>query len=726
MKIRSFFLLVFCCLLNQVLAQQKKIALEEIWNGTFKTQNLEVLRSMRNGKEYTVLHTNPSADSSSIDAYAYATLEKTETLLASGGSNSIPYFTSYDFSSDESLILLATEEEALFRRSTQGIYYIYDRERKELIRISEEKIREPLLSPTGQHVAYVLENNLYLFDIISGTTRQLTFDGLVNQIINGVADWVYEEEFSLVRAFEWNAQGDRLAFLRFDESAVPEFSMDLYGQGLYPVQHRFKYPRAGEENASVSLHLYELESGESRRVSLPQDYYIPRIRWMNRADQLSVLTLNRHQNRLYLYKVNASTAAASLLLEETDEAYLEITDHHFPAFLPDDRFLWTSERDGFNHLYLYARDGSLIRQLTKGPWEVTEIYGYDPEGDRIYYQSTESGSINRDLYSIKSKGDKKRRLSSMEGTHEAEFSADFNYYIDTFSDSDTPPAFTLHKAQTGDMIRPIKDNTALLKKLEAYNFSAREYSTIEINGHELNMWMVKPQDFDPSETYPLLMFQYSGPGSQKVANRWMDHNDYWHQVLATKGYVIACVDGRGTGYKGREFKKITYRELGKYEVQDQIAAAQKLSELPYIDEGKTGIWGWSYGGFMAANCLLKGDDTFEVGIAVAPVTSWRLYDTVYTERYMRTPGENPSGYDENSPLSHTRLLKGDFLLVHGSGDDNVHLQHTMWMIDSLVGANKQFDWAIYPDRKHSISGGNTRLHLYTMMTNFLTEHLEAN
>lgn len=723
MKVRSLLLLVLCCLVNQAWAQQKKISLEEIWNGTFKTEKLDVLRSMKNGKEYTVLHADPSKSFSSIDAYAYLTQEKTKTLLSSGNSGAIPYFTSYEFSRDESLLILATEEEPMFRRSTRGIYYIYDRTSGTLSLISEKKIREPQFSPNGQYVAYVLENNLYVFNRNSETTSQLTFDGDVNKIINGVADWVYEEEFSLVRAYEWNEKGDRIAFLRFDESQVPEFSMDIYGQDLYPLQHRFKYPKAGEDNALVSLHIYNLESEETRRIPLPLDYYIPRIRWMNSPGQLSVMTLNRHQNRLNLYKVDTQTALASLLLEETDAAWLDITKHHFFEFLPDDGFLWTSEADGFNHLYLYDREGSLIRQLTAGQWEVTDVYGYNPEKDRIYYQSTESGSINRDIYSISSGGNKKKRLSSGQGTHSAEFSGDYTYYINTFSNTETPPLFTLHKSHSGDMIRVIKDNAALLSKLETYELRPKEFSEIEINGNALNMWMVKPSDFDPSENYPLLMFQYSGPGSQKVVNSWLDTNDYWHQVLASRGYVIACVDGRGTGYKGREFKKLTYRELGKYEVEDQIAAADKLSELPYVDPDRTGIWGWSYGGFMAANCLMQGNDTFELGIAVAPVTSWRFYDTIYTERYMRTPGENLSGYDNNSPLSHANLLQGDFLLVHGSADDNVHVQNTMQLINALISANKQFDWAIYPDQDHSIAGGNTRLQLFTMMTDFLTEHL---
>ncbi len=711
----AFFIIV------QSSSQQKPITLEEIWDGTFQTSRLDELRSMANGREYTVLQENQANKTSSVVAFEYETLRQTQTIVASSTDSGIPYFTSYEFSADESIVLLATEEESLFRRSTQGIYYIFIRETNDLIRISDHKIREPSISPDGTKVAFVFENNLYLFQISSRQLLQITNDGIQNQIINGVTDWVYEEEFSFVRAYKWNATGDRLAYLRFDETAVPQFSMDVFGHSLYPFTHTFKYPKAGEANSKVSLHIYHLETAESRPVVLEQDYYIPRIQWMNHPSHLSIQTLNRHQNQLNLYKVDADTGRVSRLLQETDKAYVEVTDQL--NFLPDDRFLWTSEKSGFNHLYLHDQNGKPIRQLTEGPWEITNVYGFDPQHQRIFYQSTENGSINRDLYSIDIRGKDKRRLSTEEGTHEAQYSADYSYYITTFSNALTPPRFTLHNALTGQLLHTIKNNSSLLDKLKGYQLSPKEISTLSVNGNELNMWMVKPPDFDPSNKYPLLLFQYSGPGSQEVANVWKDQNDYWHQLLAQAGYIIACVDGRGTGYKGRNFKKVTYKELGKYEVEDQIEAANKLSLLPYVDENRTGIWGWSYGGFMASNCLLQGNQTFEVAVAVAPVTSWRFYDTIYTERYMQTPQENPAGYDGNSPIAHAHKLKGEFLLVHGSGDDNVHVQNSMQMINVLVQLNKQFDWAIYPDRNHSISGGNTRLHLYTLMTNFLREHL---
>ncbi len=712
------FIVVF---LTPSIAQKKPISLEEIWKGAFSTQGLDKLRSMNNGEEYTVLNSNWVTKASTIDKYSYKGLEKTETIVDGMSLSGISDFSSYTFSQDESKILLATEVESIFRRSTLGIYYVYDVVSKETVQVSDKKIQEPSLSPDGSKVAYVLDNNLYIFDLRAQSTQQLTTDGEKNKIINGVTDWVYEEEFSFVRAFEWSPDGAKIAFLRFDESQVPEFSMDIYDHTLYPQNDIFKYPKAGENNSVVTLHLVDVNTKRINKVDLGNPYYIPRIKWKNNPDELAVQTINRRQDDLKLYSVNAKKNTVSLLLEETDKAYLDITDDL--TFLDDDSFIWTSERDGHNHIYLYTKEGKLKNQVTKGNWEVTQYYGYDKKGDRIYYQSTENGSINRDVYSIDSKGKVKKRLTDREGTNSVDFSTDFTYFINTFSSASTPPVFTLHEAKTGKKLKEIKDNGTLLQKLDGYKISPKEFSTISINDNDLNMWMIKPMDFDPAKKYPLLMFQYSGPGSQSVKNSWMGSNDYWYEMLASEGYIIACVDGRGTGFKGRDFKKVTYKELGKYEVEDQIAAARKLSELPYIDADRTGIWGWSYGGFMSSNCILKGNDVFEMAIAVAPVTSWRFYDTIYTERFMRTPQENPSGYDENSPLSYPELLKGKYLLIHGSADDNVHVQNSMRLIEALIQANKQFDWAIYPDKDHGIYGGNTRLQLYTKMTNFIKSNL---
>jgi dipeptidyl-peptidase-4 len=703
-------------------AQTKKITLEEIWNGTFRTERLDALHSMANGQQYSVLNFNREERSTSIDIYDYKTLEKVKTLVNSADLESVNYFTDYTFSADESQVILATDEESVFRHSVLGHYYVYNVKDKTLSLISEEKIQEPTFSPNGKKVAFAKENNLFVKDLISGETFQFTFDGVKNKIINGITDWVYEEEFAFVRAFDWNADGTQIAYIRFDETKVPEFSMDIYGTSLYQTQEVFKYPKAGEANSDVSLHIYNLETAKTTDVSFSQDFeYIARMEWTKDADVLSAQILNRHQNDLELIAYNSATNKTSVLLKEVDKAYVDVTDNL--TFLEDNSFIWTSEKDGYNHIYHYSKEGKLINQITKGNWEITNYYGFNEKTKTIFYQSIENGSINRDVYSVKLNGRNKKRLTEDEGTNGASFSADFSYFINTFSNASTPPRYTLNSASSGKVIKLIKNNDDLAKQLSEYKISKKEFSTIAINGNELNMWMVKPLDFDESKEYPLLMFQYSGPGSQQVANSWISSNDYWYQLLAQKGYIVACVDGRGTGFKGAAFKKVTQNELGKYEVEDQIAVGKKLGALPYIDSDRIGIWGWSFGGFMSSNCLFKGSDVFKTAIAVAPVSSWRFYDSIYTERYMTTPQENASGYDENSPINHVDKLKGDFLLIHGSGDDNVHVQNTMRLVEALVQANKQFDWGIYPDKNHGIYGGNTRLHLYTKMTNFLDENL---
>jgi dipeptidyl-peptidase 4 len=705
-------------------AQNKTIALEEIWDGTFSTDNMEVLHSMNNGQQYSVLNFNRATRSTSIDVYDYETQSKTSTLVDSKDLEDIPYFTNYTFSSDESKIILATNVSQVYRYSTLGVFFVYDIASKTLQKISQEKIQEPTFSPDGTKVAYGFQNNIFIKNLKTNTISQITFDGEKNKIINGITDWVYEEEFAFVRAFEWNTEGNKIAYLKFDETEVPEFSMDIYGQALYQTQQVFKYPKAGEKNAIVSLHIYDLSSSSSNEVKVDKaysDFYIPRIKWTNDAHILSAQYINRHQNELDLWAIDTKTNSSSILLTETDNAYVDVTDNL--TFLNNNSFIWTSEQDGYNHIYHYSKKGKLINQVTAGDWEVTSYYGYDEKSKRIFYQSVENGSINRDIYAVGLNGKNKQRLSKNVGTNDAAFSADFTYYINTFSSATTPPEYTLNKALDGTDLKSIKDNDKVAQKLGEYTTSKKEFSTVNINGNDLNMWMIKPVDFDPNKEYPMLMYQYSGPGSQKVANTWNSANDYWYQMLAQKGYFVVCVDGRGTGFKGADFKKVTYLNLVKYETEDQIAAAKKLAKLPYIDEDRIGIWGWSFGGHMSTNCLLKGSEIFKMAIAVAPVTSWRFYDTIYTERYMRTPQENPDGYDDNSPFNYPEMLKGDYLLIHGSGDDNVHLQHTMRMVEALIQADKQFEWGIYPDKNHGIYGGNTRLHLYKKMTNFIGKTL---
>ncbi|OIQ27355.1 MAG: S9 family peptidase [Bacteroidetes bacterium MedPE-SWsnd-G2] len=724
MQYLKYFVVALLFATTSLSAQNKNITLEEIWSGSFRTERLQSLHSLKNGQQYAVLNFNRASGVSTIDIFDYKTLKKVETIVSSGDLASVPSFRDYTFSDDESKVLLTVESQPIYRRSSLGKFVVYDRASKQVTLVSEDKIQEPTFSPDGTKVAYGKSNNLFVFDLATNKTTQLTFDGKFNEIINGITDWVYEEEFSFVRAFEWNADGTKIAYIRFDETKVPEFSMDIYGSKLYQTQQVFKYPKAGEENAVVSLHVYDVKTNSSNEVKVSKnysDFYIPRIKWTKEADLLSAQYLNRHQNELDLWIIDASSNSTQLVLEEKDAAYVDVTFDL--TFLNDNSFIWTSELSGFNHIFHYDITGKLINQITKGNWEVTNYYGYEPKSKTIYYQSVENGSINRDVYSIGLSGKNKKRLTTREGTSRAAFSADFSYFINTFSSATTPPEYTLNSAKTGKMIKSIKDNDKLAQKLLDYKTSKKEFSTINVNGNDLNMWMIKPSNFDSNKKYPLFMTQYSGPGSQSVSNSWNGSNDYWYQHLAQEGYVVVCIDGRGTGFKGAEFKKVTQKELGKYELEDQIQAAKQLGELAYIDADKIGIWGWSFGGFMSSNALFKGNDVFSMAIAVAPVTSWRYYDTVYTERYMTTPQENPSGYDENSPINHVNKLKGDFLLVHGSADDNVHLQNTMAMVEALIQADKQFEWMIYPDDNHGIYGGNTRLHLYKKMTNFIHDKL---
>ncbi|TYQ00458.1 dipeptidyl-peptidase-4 [Tenacibaculum adriaticum] len=700
----------------------KEITLEEIWDGTFSPERMNALNSM-NGDFYSLLNTDKKTKSTTVDKYSYETLEKVATIVNSTDLKEIDRFSSYEFNNDETKLLLGTDFKKVYRHSSKGKFFVYDITSKQVTLIGED-IQEPTFSPDSKKVAYTKNNDLFIKNLVNGKVTRVTSDGKVNSIINGTTDWVYEEEFAFVRAFRWNKNSNYIAFLRFDETNVHEFSMDITGNSLYPSQQVFKYPKAGEKNAKVSLHLFNINTNSTKKLSVGEYEYIPRIQWTNDANTLCVTTLNRHQNDLSLYFVNAQNGTSKVILNEKDDAYVDIQDNL--TFLEDNSFIWTSEKDGYNHIYHYDANGNLKNQVTKGDWEVTNYYGFNNENNQVYYQSVENGSINRGVYSIGLDGKNKKILSNEVGQNTASFSKNMHYFINTHSTSEIPPIYSLYNGE-GEMLKVIKDNANLKEQLSEYKMSPKEFSTINVNGNDLNMWMIKPANFDENKKYPMLMFQYSGPGSQQVANRWNGSNDYWHNMLAQQGMIVVCVDGRGTGLKGRDFKKVTQKELGKYEVEDQIAAAKQLAERNYIDKNNIGIWGWSYGGFMSTNCILKGNDIFTTAIAVAPVTSWRFYDTVYTERYMQTPQENESGYDDNSPINYADKLKGNYLLVHGSGDDNVHVQNTMRMVNALVEANKQFDLFVYPDRTHGIyKGKNTRLHLFTKMTNYIQENLNVN
>lgn len=714
-KLLTLFLLV--CF--SVTAQQK-ITVEEIYSGAFRAKGMDELLAMKNTNQYTILNFDRASRSMQIDLYDYATLKKVSTLIDSKDFPELKDgIDSYTFSADEKQILIANNTSPIFRHSFTADYYLYNTVSKKLSKLFDQ-VQEATFSPDGTKIAYAKENNLYIYN--GSQSVQITQDGKKNSIINGITDWVYEEEFAFVRAFDWSADSKKLAFIRFDESQVPEFSMNIYKKDLYPTVETFKYPKAGEKNALVSLHIYE--NGATKEVPLSNysDFYIARMKWTNDANVLCAQVLNRHQDNLDLLFIDGTTAAAKVVLNEKDKAYVDVTDNL--TFLKDNSFIWTSEKDGFNHIYLYDKTGKLKNQVTKGNWEVTAYYGFDEKTKTVFYQSVENGSILRDVYRIGLDGKNKVKLSQQVGTNSATFSPDFTYFINTYSSATIPTRYSLNNSKTGKEIQVIEDNAALANKLKGYNLPNKEFFELTTEkGNKLNAWIIKPKDFDPSKKYPVFMYQYSGPGSQEVANNWLDTNDMWFMMLSQQGYIIACVDGRGTGFKGAAFKKCTQKELGKFEVEDQIDAAKVIGSYAYVDKSRIGIFGWSYGGFMSSNCLFKGADVFKMAIAVAPVTNWRFYDSIYTERYMQTPQENASGYDENSPINHVGKLKGNFLLVHGTADDNVHFQNSMQMIEALVQANKQFDWAVYPDKNHGIFGGKTRIQLFNKMTNFIKEKL---
>ena len=711
-------LLLAILIITPTFAQKRDITLDDLWqNYTFYPSYIGGFNSMNDGEHYSTIEKTEKGQE--IIKHQFKDGKKVRTLFSSADFD-IQRINNYTFSDDEKQLLLSTETEKIYRHSSKSAYYIYNVFTDKLKKLTDDKVMYATFSPNGEKVAYVFDNNLYIKNIRSEKITQVTTDGKKNHIINGASDWVYEEEFALVRSFEWSKNGDYLAYYKFDESNVKEFSMDLFKGGLYPTQEVFKYPKAGEDNSVVKIYTYNVKEAQSTFIYTEKDYeYFPRIKWTNSPGKLVILAMNRHQNELDFIVANANDGSNKILFTEKDKYYIDVNDNL--TFLPEDNFIWTSEKDGFNHVYLKDFEGGEI-QITKGDWEVTSFHGVDSDKMEIYYTSTEDGSINRSLFVQNLDTDEKRKLSTNLGTNSASFSNGLKYYMNSISTANSAPKFTLHKAD-GTQLKVLEDNAEFETKMEDFNLSEKEFFTIKTEDAELNAWMIKPPDFDKNKEYPLYMFLYGGPGSQQVTNSFGWTNYYWYQMLAQKGYIVGCVDNRGTGGKGAEFKKMTYKELGKYETIDQINAAKYFGSLSYINANRIGIQGWSYGGYMSSLAITKGADVFSLAIAVAPVTNWRYYDNIYTERYMQTPQENASGYDENSPINHVDKLKGNYLLVHGSADDNVHVQNTMEMISALVKANKQFDLFIYPDKNHGIYGGNTRYHLYKKMTDFILNNL---
>lgn len=696
-----------------------------IASNKFSARSLYGVNPMMDGKSYASIVYQPAQ---ALVLYDFASGKAIDTLLKRDwltpqDSSKPILFGSYTPNADESMFLLSTDAEQIYRHSSRENNFVFDKKTKSLKALSPNgKQAYATFSPDGKKVGFMRENNLFIKDLSSGLETQFTFDGKQNEIINGGTDWVYEEEFGFTRAFFWSPDSKNIFFYRFDEKAVPEFVMPIY-DGLYPTNFTFKYPKAGEKNATVSLHLYNVESKITHKIEVGEgSEYVARAGWTKNANTAWFQRLNRHQNKLELVLVDARDGSTRVILTESDAAWVDVEDDL--TFLQDGKkFVWSSEKSGFKHLYLYDLSGAELGAITKGNWDVTSFYGVDEANGMVYFQAAEPNPMSRMVYKVKLDGSDMTKISTNPGKNSATFSKNFSHYINYHSEANSPLVVSVHD-NSGKQVRMVQDNAELKKTIASYKLAKKEFFSFTNNsGVSLNGWMLKPNVVTPKKKYPVLMFVYGGPGSQTVDESFGQYYMYF-QYLVQQGYVVVSVDNRGTGARGRDFKKVTYQQLGKYEIEDQIDAAKYLATLPYVDTKNIAMFGWSYGGYMSSLAVTKGAEVFKAGVAVAPVINWRFYDTIYTERYMRTPQENPEGYDDNSPSSHAEKLKGPYLLIHGTADDNVHYQNSMVMVQKLVNANKQFDFMAYPDKNHGIGGGNTRLQLFTKITDFLNSNLK--
>jgi len=720
MKNISCILLTVLSVFSQQLYAQKNITLEDIWTkGTFSAKGVPGFNSMNDGRYYCAQDNNEN-----IIRYAFATGNAVDTLVKAADlvidGKSIKNF-SYTWSKDESKLLIQTDIKPIFRHSFSSMVYVYDLKTKVMFKPSTEPVRLPDLSPDGGKIAYVKGNDLFYTDIKAEQEWRITANGKKNSIINGATDWVYEEEFALVKGFYWNASGDGIVYYEFDESGVPEYSMPTYGK-LYPENETFKYPKAGEANSVIRILSYKIggNSSVSMDIGAEKDIYIPRVYW-TLNNKIFIERLNRLQNKIEFLLADPSTGKSSVIYTETNKAYIEVPEI---SFLADGKsFVFKSEKNGWDHLYMYDLSGKEIKQLTSGNWDVDQFYGLNEKTGLFYYSSGEENSTERYIYSASYKGKQKTKLTPQKGWNTASFNSDFSYFMNAVSDINTPSRYALCNG-TGKEVRLLEENKILKDKLPEYNLTKAEMTEFtNAYGEKLNAFVIKPINFNENNKYPVLMYVYGGPGHQLAVNRWMGGNYFWYQMLSQKGYMIVCVDGRGTGFKGENFKKVTYLQLGKFEIEDQIEIAKQLGKKLYVDATRIGIWGWSFGGYMASLGISKGADVFKTAIAVAPVTNWRYYDNIYTERFMRTPKENGDNYDSNSPINHVEKIKGKFLIIHGTADDNVHFQNSVEMVNSMINKGVKFDSEFYPNKNHGIGGAKTRLHLYDRMTRFILENL---
>lgn len=732
MKKLFVLFLTLMCLMN---LQAQKVTLQDVANGTYRAQSIQGLKPMLDGEHYTQI----SKDHKRIVKYSFRTGKEVEAIfdVTKARNCELKRFDDYIMSPDESLILIQTETQPIYRRSFTAVYYLYNVKNRTLEPLSNNGPQQvPLFSPDSHQIAFVRNNNIYLIKLLFGNSEsQVTKDGEYNKVLNGIPDWVYEEEFAFNRAFDFSADSRMIAYIRFDESRVPMYSFQWYkgmapektAYATYPGSYDYKYPKSGAVNSKVSVHTFDIKSHVTRKMELPidSDGYVPRIKFTDDPEKLAIMTLNRHQNRFDLYMANPRSAVCKVAVRDEAEQYIKEQAYSNIAFYPENMVMM-SERDGYNHLYLYTIGGNLVKQITKGKFEVKEFLGWDQKANVFYYTSNEESPLRTAVYKIDGKG-KKTKLSTRTGTNNALFSKNLNYYINTYSSAQTPTLITLNNNKGQEMVT-LLDNKELKNKISQLNMPTKEFFTFKTSeGVELNGWMMKPANFNPSKKYPVIMHQYSGPGSQQVLDKWgigsFGDGGMFEAVMCDKGYIMVCVDGRGTGGRGAAFEKCTYLSIGLKEAADQAETAKYLSTLSYVDGSRIGIWGWSYGGYNTLMSMSEGSGAFKAGVAIAAPTDWRFYDTVYTERFMRTPKENGDGYRASSAINHVATLKGKLLLIHGSADDNVHFQNFMEYNEALVQANIQFETQIYTNRNHGISGGNTRNHLMNRVVNFFLQNL---
>ena len=712
----------------QLPATTQAITLEDVWKDyTFLPERVQGFNFLADGESFSRLQDNK------IVTYDLKSGKEKDVILDGADLADQQGFTGriddYHFSADERRLIISSDTEPLFRHSTEANFFVYDLDNQQLTPVyTEGKHRLATPDPAGERVAFVVDNNIWIKNLADEALTQVTSDGVNNEIINGASDWVYEEEFGFSKAIYWSPDGSHLAYLRFDESAVPEFTYTDFHNDMYPEYNTFKYPKVGEENSTVSLHAYNVATGATKDlITVNKDksdrwHYLPRVDWTTRGDQVVAQVMNRYQNQTQLQLFDLNTGEERTILKEASKFYVDVHDNL--EFLPGgEQFVWTSEIDGYNHVYLHGLNNAKEQhQVTSGKWDVTEFYGI--HDGRVYFQAAKDGPIGRQVYTKSLRGkDLPRPLAAAGGTSSAQFSSTYDYFVLNHQTINQAPVVTVMDAG-GEPVRRIVGNDELMAKASTYGFQPVEFFDFTTDGGtKLHGYLIKPANMANDMEHPLLMHVYGGPGSQQVLDNWRGQNMAWFQMLVQQGFVVAVVDNRGTGAQGELMKKQTYLTLGKQETEDQIAAAKYLGGQSYIDADRIGIFGWSYGGFMALHCILQGNDTFAAAISVAPVVNWKWYDSIYTERYMRTYKENTEGYDENSPIHYADRLEGDLLLVHGMGDDNVHFQHTAEMANALIANNKQFDTYFYPNRNHGIYGGPTRLHLYTKMTDFLLSNL---